>query len=209
MSKGYKQLIDFLIKEGYLKTPEIIKAFAKIDRADFVLSEYKKYAYDNEPLPIGFNQTISQPSTVAFMIEELAPQKGDKILEIGAGSGWQTAILSEIVGNKGKVIAIELIPELAQMAIRNVSKYNFIKKNRAKIINGDGSKGYKEESPFNKVISGAAAFKNVPEIWKSQLKNGGRIVSPVDRSVVVIDKDNFGQFSQKEYPGFVFVPLVT
>lgn len=208
MDHKYKQLIDFLIEEGTLKTPEIIKAFKKIDRADFVLPEYKNYAYDNEPLPIGFGQTISQPLTVAFMVEALLPKKGEKILEIGAGSGWQTAILSEIAGEKNSVVAIELISELAQMARENVGKYSFIKKGWVKIVNFNGSNGYKLEAPFDKIISGAAAFKKIPGAWMAQLKIGGRIVSPVDRSVIIIDKLSENKFSQTEYHGFVFVPLI-
>lgn len=209
MAKDYNKLINFLIEGDYLKTPYIIKAFKKIDRRNFILPEYKEYAYDNEPLPIGFNQTISQPSTVAFMIETLAPKSGQKILEIGAGSGWQTAILSEIVKPKGKVIALELIPELTFFAKKNVSQYNFVKKGTAQIINADGSKGYKKEAPFDKIISGAAAFKEIPRVWRDQLKIRGRIVAPVDRAVVVIDKLSKNNFSQEEYPGFVFVPLIT
>ena len=93
MSTDYEDLINSLIKDGYLKTPEIIEAFKAIDRTDFVPEECKDDACVNAPLPIGFDQTISQPLTVAFMIELLEPKAGEKILEIGAGSGWQTAIL--------------------------------------------------------------------------------------------------------------------
>lgn len=209
IAKNHKQLVDFLIEAGYLKTPNIIAAFKAIDRADFVLEEYKDEAYADAPLPIGYSQTISQPSTVAFMIEALQPKNEEKILEIGSGSGWQSAILAHIVNTKKGLITIELIPELFKMAKRNISKTNFIKKGIVKIINADGSKGYENEAPFDKIISGASAFKNIPYQWKKQLKIGGRIVSPVDRSIVVIDKKSDNEFSQKEYPGFVFVPLVT
>ncbi|MCD6283661.1 protein-L-isoaspartate O-methyltransferase, partial [bacterium] len=95
-------LIQQLISEGYLKTPEIIKAFREIDRKDFVPSYLKKEAYINAPLPIGFGQTISQPLTVAFMLELLQPKRGDKILDIGSGSGWTTALLAYIVGQKDR-----------------------------------------------------------------------------------------------------------
>ncbi len=208
MKKTYRSLIDNLISENYLKTPEIIEAFKKIDRADFVLPEYKDFAYDNEPLPIGFGQTISQPSTVAFMIEKLQPKKGDKILEIGSGSGWQTAILAAITLKKNTIVALELIPEIAQLTIDNVSKYNFLKKGVVKIINANGKKGYQAEAPFDKIISGAAAFKTIPPAWREQLKIGGKIISPVDKSIFVIDKINENEFLQKEYEGFAFVPLV-
>src|SRR3990167_9676503 len=105
-------LTQELVKKAVLKTALIINAFKKTDRADFVLSDFKKEAYRDNPLPIGYNVTISQPTTVAFMLELLEPKKGDKILDIGSGSGWQTTMLCEIVGEKGFVFAIERIGEL-------------------------------------------------------------------------------------------------
>ena len=152
----YENLIDSLIRDGYLKTLEIIEAFKAIDRADFVPEEYKSEAYVNAPLPLGLDQTISQPLTVAFMLELLEPKPGEKILDIGAGSGWTTALLAYIVSQHKevelpkevqlpKIIAIERILELKQMAEKNISKYNFIEKGIVKIILADGSKGYKKK----------------------------------------------------------------
>ena len=98
-----KYLIKELMAEGILKTPSIIEAFEKVDRKDFVPEELKDKAYLNTPLPIGYGQTISQPLTVAFMLELLQPQAGDKVLEIGSGSGWQTALLAHMVsGGNGR-----------------------------------------------------------------------------------------------------------
>ena len=107
-----KQLIKNLISSGYLKTPEIINAFYKIDRIDFVPEELKYEAHTNTPLPIGYGQTVSQPLTVAFMLELLQPKSGHKILDVGSGSGWQSVLLACLAGNKGRVIAVERIPEL-------------------------------------------------------------------------------------------------
>ena len=107
-------LIDSLIKEGWLKTPRIIKAFREVKRVDFLPKEIKDLAELNEALSIGYGQTISQPLVVAFMLELLQPQPGDKILDVGSGSGWTTALLAQIVGQKGKVIAIDIIPELVE-----------------------------------------------------------------------------------------------
>src|SRR3972149_2720436 len=123
-----KYLIKELMEEGILKTPSIIDAFEKVDRKDFVPEELKDRAYLNTPLPIGYGQTISQPLTVAFMLELLQPEKGNKILEIGSGSGWQTALLAYIVSGERKVFAAELIPELMAFGRQNVATYGFIKK---------------------------------------------------------------------------------
>jgi len=101
-------LIRQLIAQNYLRTPEIIKAFQKIKREDFLPDYLKNEAEENYPLPIGFGQTISQPLTVAFMFELLQPQRGHKILDIGSGSGWTTALLAEIVGEEGRVYAINV-----------------------------------------------------------------------------------------------------
>jgi len=202
-----EKLISSLIAEGYLKTPQIINAFRKIDRADFVLEKFKNDAYLNAPLPIDFGQTISQPLTVAFMLELLKPEKGDIILDVGSGSGWQTALLGEIVGGKGKVFGVEVIPELKDFGEKNIAKYNFIEKGIVKIVQAGGVKGLKEEAPFDKIIVGAMA-ESVPKEFRDQLKIGGRLVIPYQGSIwLMIKKDDNG-FEEYEYPGFAFVPLV-
>ena len=208
MTPEYENLIESLIKDGYLKTSSIIDAFKKIDRADFVPEKCKGDACVNAPLPIGFEQTISQPLTVAFMLELLEAKPGEKILDIGAGSGWTVGLLAQLVGENGKVIGIERIAELKEMAEKNVAKYDFIKKGIAEIILADGSKGYKKEAPFDKIIAGAASQGDVPLDWRKQLKIGGRIVAPVGNSVIVIDKIAKNKYNQKEYFGFSFVPLI-
>jgi protein-L-isoaspartate(D-aspartate) O-methyltransferase len=207
-------LVKELSQEGYLKTPAIIDAFRAIDRKDFVLPEYEAEAYANYPLPIGLGQTISQPLTVAFMLELLQPAAGDKVLEIGAGSGWVTALLSYIVsggkggGAPGKVVAIERLPALKDMAMDNVSKYNFISRGAAEILLGDGSKGYPKKAPFTKITAAATASDAIPVAWKEQLKVGGRIVAPVMSTIEVWDKVGSNEFRSKEYRGFSFVPLI-
>jgi len=203
-----ENLIKELIADGYLKTPSIIEAFNAIDRKDFVREEAKEEAYGNYPLAIGFEQTISQPLTVAFMLELLEPKVGEKILDVGAGSGWQTAMLAKIVGEQGKIFAVERIPELKKFAEENISKYGFVENGIAKILEGDGSKGLTEEAPYDKIIAAATA-EEIPQAWKDQLKMGGRIVAPVGQSIIVLDKTGQNQFAQKQYFGFNFVPLIT
>ena len=201
-------LIDELIKDGWLKTPEIIDAFRKIKRADFMPEGMKHLAEINEALPIGSGQTISQPLTVAFMLEELKPKAGDKILDVGSGSGWTTALLANIAGVRGKVIAIELLPELKEFGEKNASKYNFVKKGIAEFICADGSKGYEKEAPFDRILCSAAVQQNeVPLAWKKQLKVGGRIVAPVRSSIWTLVKISEKEFEETERPGFGFVPL--
>lgn len=201
-------LIEELISEGWLKTSRIIEAFKKIRRIDFLPDDSKNLAELNTALPIDFNQTISQPLVVAFMLELLEPKPGEKILDIGSGSGWTTALLAEIVGLKGKVIGIEIVPELADFGRKNVAKYIFFKKGTVEIIQGDGSLGYEKESPYDKILVSATALEFFPA-WKKQLKIKGRIVLPMADSIWVFDKKSQTDFEKKEYPGFVFVPLIS
>jgi len=203
-------LVDQLIQSNYLKTPSIIKAFRKIKREDFIPPSAKKKAEVNEPLSIGYGQTISQPLTVAFMLELLEPKEGDKVLDIGSGSGWVSALLAEIVGKTGKVFAIERIPELKEFGESNASKYGFINNGRIEFILGDGIKGLPEFAPFNCIYVGAAAAK-VPLALSEQLAIKGKMVIPLgieNQEIALIRKISQNYFLKKSFPGFIFVPLV-
>ena len=202
-----KNLIKELISSGYLKTSRLVEAFEKIDRKDFVPEEIKSEAYVNSALLIGHGQTISQPLTVAFMLELLQPEEGNKIMEVGSGSGWQTALLASTVGNKGKVLAVELIPELCAFGKRNVSKYDFIKKGIVKFFCFNAAKGLLEEAPFDRIISAASA-EETPKEWKEQLKIGGRLVLPIKNAVHLLIKKGENNFEEQIFPGFAFVPFV-
>lgn len=202
-----KELIKDLISSGYLKTSAIIEAFQKIDRADFVPEEIKGEAYINAPLPINHGQTISQPLTVAFMLELLQPEPGNKILDVGSGSGWQTALLSYVVGEEGRVFALELIPELEVFGRKNVSKYNFVQKKIANFYCLNAVNGLPEEAPFDRIISAASA-QEVPSAWKEQLKIEGRIIMPIRDTLYLLIKKGENDFEEQQFPGFAFVPFV-
>jgi protein-L-isoaspartate(D-aspartate) O-methyltransferase len=177
-----------------------------VPREKFVLPLFQEEAYEDYPLPIGLNQTISQPTTVAIMTEALNPTFGDKILEIGAGSGYQAAILSEIVGPGGNIITIEILPELVKLAKRNLKAYENVK-----VLKRDGSKGYKKEAPYDRILVAAAA-PVVPEALFEQLKEGGILLVPVGeprkQKLLKITKQKKGARKVEDLGAFIFVPLV-
>src|SRR3989344_6506853 len=202
-------LTQELVKKAVLKTALIINAFKKTDRADFVLSDFKKEAYRDYPLPIGYNVTISQPTTVAFMLELLEPKKGDKILDIGSGSGWTTELLSQIVGKKGKVFGVEIIPELVEFGRKNLSKYNkknVFYKNAEIILAKKDILGFSKKAPFDKILVSAMA-KKLPKELVNQLSISGILIIPIKNSIWRIDKISENKIKEKEFYGFNFVPL--
>ena len=203
-----EKLIQDLIDEEFLKSARIISAFKKIKREDFLPDHLKEDASLNIPLPLSHGQTISQPLTVAFMLELLQPRAGDKILDVGSGSGWQTALLAEIVGEEGKVYAIERVPDLMRFGKKNVKSYHF---KNVEFICSDGTRGYKKAAPFDKIIVAAAAEIGIPDILLKQLKVGGRLVIPVgkyEQSMVKVEKVSETDYKEERHPGFQFVPLV-
>lgn len=205
MDKAYQQLIDELIEEGYLRTPAYVAAFRTVVRRDFLPDGMAAEAAVNTPLSIGSNQTISQPLTVAFMLELLNPQPGNRVLDVGSGSGWTTALLAHVVGPRGHVYAIERIPELHRFGQRNVAKFGF---GHVTMVCGDGSVGLPEHAPFDR-IQVAAAAGQVPQPLLDQLAVGGRMVIPTqaDDLRLVVRKSN-NRYDTKVYPGFVFVPFI-
>ena len=218
MIDSNEQLMQELKSLGYIKTQRIEDAFLIIDRKMFVPEKEHAAAYVNEPLALGYQQTISQPLVVAFMLELLEVRPGEKILEIGTGSGWQTALLSylacdRVVDGEGllekiiSVVSLERIHELHEQAKQNIERYPVIAQT-VLLLEQDGMKGCSEQGVYDKIICGASARHAIPQAWKDQLKIGGRIVAPIGKNIVVLDKKAKDDFSQREFFGYSFVPLV-
>ena len=198
-----RELIDHLIKRRVLVTRSIIDALSKMDRINFIRPEDLNRAYMDNPLPIGYGQTISQPYTVVFMLELLQPEKGNKVLDIGSGSGWTTALLAYIVQKEGSVLGMEKASDLVKFGKSNIEKYNFT---NAKIVQSGEELG-KPEEQFDRILVSAAA-REVPDKLVDQLKIGGRMVIPVQSSIYKVDKVSEDQVEKDENYGFSFVPLI-
>jgi protein-L-isoaspartate(D-aspartate) O-methyltransferase len=187
------------------RNPRVKEAFLVIDRKDFVGADYEVEAYEDYALPLPSGQSISQPTTVAFMLELLDPKEGDDVLDIGSGSGWTSALLSKMVGPKGHVTALELLPELFEFGKKNVDKYHLSNVSMEKAEAGKIGKLGKE---FDRVLVSASS-EELPDNILKQVKEGGVLVMPVKNSIWRIEKKQGGGLESKEYPGFAFVPLVT
>lgn len=179
------------------------EVFQKVKRADFLPEDVKYLADLDEPLPIGFGQTNSQPYTVRLMLSWLGPKEGHKILEVGSGSGWVAALIADIIGSKGCVYALEKIPELLRFGADNCQKQGI--KNVIFLPPGP-KQGLPEYSPYDRIIVSASA-SHVPKGLVEQLKAGGRLIIPVLDSILEIDKINEFDYEILEHPGFTFVPL--
>ncbi|MBD3203885.1 protein-L-isoaspartate(D-aspartate) O-methyltransferase [Candidatus Woesearchaeota archaeon] len=191
-----------------IKDKKVLEAIEKTPREKFIRKTDDSQAYGNYPLPIGYDQTISQPYTVAYMIQELRLKKAHKVLEIGGGSGYNAAVMSNVVGKEGKIISIERIPELVEFARKNIRKEGI---ENIWVVKGDGSKGYKKQSLYDRIIVTAACPK-IPEALKDQLKQGGILLAPVNagfgQEMIRLKKTNHG-FEEESLGQFRFVPLVT
>jgi len=199
-------LIDNMKNTGFLTDSKIESAIRKVPRHNFVPESLKNKAYENEPIRIMKKQTISQPSVVSRMTEWLDLKEGQKVLEIGSGSGWQSAILAEIVGN-GKIFTVERHSELASFAKKNLEKLGI---KNVKIILGDGRLGLEEESPFDRIMI-TAACREIPQALLDQLSLDGLLIAPVGddiQSLILLRKTPKGIVEIKNQKGYVFVPLV-
>jgi len=204
MMKNMHTLVDEMIFSDILKHPKIIDAFRVIDRKYFVPYAVSEYTYEDIPLSIGNNQTISQPSTVAFMLEHLNVQDGDRVLDIGSGSGWTTALLCHLAGEEGMVTGLERVEALVEQGKTNLAKiytHDHCSIKRAGVVLGLPGE------LFDKILVSASA-EEIPEALFSQLKVGGTLVIPVGKAIFKFHKLSESHIEKEKFYGFVFVPLI-
>ena len=214
MKTGIERMIEDIKREAlYTRsytgksafTPEVMDAMANVPREEFVPDSSRAYAFDNGPLPIGHGQTISQPYIVALMTDLLQLQKKHTVLEIGTGSGYQTAILSLLCN---KVYTMELIDLLQQQAMQRLTRLGY---SNIETCSGNGYKGWPEHAPYDAIIVTAAAT-HIPDALIEQLKPGGRLVIPVGepyfhQDLILLEKNLENKISTRTILGVAFVPL--
>lgn len=206
MAETYKELVRELEQEGVIHSPRVRDAMLAVDRAWFLPPDAPGTAAEDAPVPIRYGQTISQPRTVAYMLELLQPQEGDRVLDVGAGSGWTAALLAWLVGPKGRVYAVERIPQLHRLAVENLDAAGI---KGVEVVGGDGSGGLAPHAPYDVIHVGAAA-KKFPAKLAEQLAPGGRLVVPVGESVQeMVRAQRTDSGIERTYHGmFSFVPLI-
>ncbi len=201
-----EELIKSLLDRGYADE-RIAETMRKADRKAFIPANYWPNAYEDHPLPIGFGQTISAPGVVAFMSKSLGVKEGHRVLEIGAGSGWQAAVLGLLVGKTGHVTSIERVPELVVRANENLRKLGL---GNVEVVQGDGTLGYPEQAPFDRIIV-TAAGPQIPPPLLEQLAEGGKLIMPAGGSfaqeLILVTKKK-GKIETKSIMSVVFVPLI-
>ena len=207
-SQNYEELREKMVREQIenrgIHHRATLKAMRKVERHLFVPPKFQRNAYDDSPLLIGYNQTISQPYIVGYMTQMLQPKEGQRILEVGTGSGYQAAVLAEIVD---KVYTIEIVKELGDRSKKLLHQLGY---HNVEVIIGDGYQGLESQAPFDGIIVTAAADQIPPPLIK-QLKEGGRMVIPIGspssvQMLVLVTKRN-GKVTQRELSPVRFVPF--
>jgi len=201
-----ERMIGQQIAARGLNDPGLLAAFRAVPREDFVSPDYAGYAYQDSPLPIESGQTISQPYIVALTIYAARIGPGDKVLEVGAGSGYAAAVIGQIAQ---VVIAIERHHELVELAKQRMKRLGYA---NVRIVEGDGTLGWPAEAPFDAIVA-AASGSHVPQSWIAQLKPGGRIVMPLGhphsvQSLIKVTRQDDGTLKQEDLGGVRFVPLI-
>lgn len=207
-SEQRSELVDGLVRRGYITKCEVAEALRKVPREEFVPRSLMDEAYIDTPLPIGSGQTISAPHMVAMMAEALDLRPGQKVLEVGGGSGYHAAVTAELVSPGGHVFTVERLPALVEFARDNIARTGY--SDSVTVILSDGSVGLPSEAPFDRIFVACGA-PAVPEPLKSQLKDGGLMLVPVGgrmyQNLVKIERRGDRYISQ-DLGGCVFVPLV-
>ena len=201
-----EQMIERQIAARGIRDSALLAAFRAVPREQFVAEEYARSAYADRPLPIESGQTISQPYIVALTIAAADIRPGDKVLEIGAGSGYAAAVIGQVAG---QVIAIERHGNLARIAAQRMERLRYA---NVRIVEGDGTVGCPEEAPFDAIVA-AASGSHVPAVLLDQLKPGGRIVMPVGepgavQNLIKVTKHVDGRLEQTDLGAVRFVPLI-
>ncbi|MBM4250232.1 MAG: protein-L-isoaspartate(D-aspartate) O-methyltransferase [Euryarchaeota archaeon] len=204
-----ERLVDGLAHRGYVTSPDVLEAMKAVRRHLFVPERLRPDAYDDRPLDIGEGQTISAPHMVGIMAEKLDLGPGQRVLEIGGGSGYHAAVAAHIVGPTGRVFSVERIAPLAGRARRNLEEAGYSK--TVTMVVGDGTLGLPEHAPYDRIFV-AAASPCVPPPLFEQLREGGKMLVPVGdvylgQELVMVDKHN-GRPVTTEHGGCVFVPLI-
>jgi protein-L-isoaspartate(D-aspartate) O-methyltransferase len=208
--KNRKDLVSKLMDNGYIKTGKVKKAMLNVPREEFMTAETKSLAYLDRPIPLKHGQTISAPHMVAIICEKLSLEPGMNVLEIGTGFGYNAAVVAELLGPNGHVYTIERIKNLKETAEQNLMRTGYSK--NVTVILGDGTKGYPEKAPYDRIYATASAPK-VPEPLKKQLKLGGRLLTPVGedssyQELQCIVRTDENEYRSYNLGGVVFVPMI-
>jgi len=202
-----RHMVDRLVREGYVRIPRVRDAFLAVPREKFVPQEEREASYEDTPLPIGSGQTISAPSMIAIMLEEAQLELGDRVLEIGTGTGYHAALLATLVGARN-VVSIERHASLASQARSSLAACGFVD---VTVVVGDGSLGSPAGAPYDCILATAAAPR-IPDAWPPQLSPRGRIVAPIGlrhgQVLVVATRRADGSLETREGTPCAFVPLV-
>jgi len=204
LRRAREEMVENQIRARGVIDERVLEALRKVPRHEFIQENHHSEAYDDHPLPIGSGQTISQPYIVALMTEQLALKGGEKVLEIGTGSGYQAAILAELAR---EVHSVERVPDLAEKARENLNRVGV---KNVSVHVGDGTLGWLEDAPYDAIII-TAGTPTMPEGLADQLAEGGRLVAPVGsrwRQMLELWIKREGQIQKREVLPVVFVPLI-
>jgi len=201
-------LVDGLVRRGYVTSAAVERAMRRVPREEFVPEDIRPEAYVDTPLPIGEGQTISAPHMVAIMVEKLDLEPGQKVLEVGAGSGYHAAVCAEVVGPDGHIFTVERVASLAGWAEQNLKKTGF--SGIVTVVFGDGSRGLPEHAPYERIFVACGA-PDIPSPLTEQLAEGGKMLVPVGgrfyQDLIKIERRG-NRLRKESHGGCVFVPLV-